>query len=171
MADPQEGVYFIRNLKTRTVVTADSSAPNPKLVGSKLSFDSIDQQLFSFKIIGQDIYLITHVKTGRVADLTGSDADDGTPIITYPVHYTTNQQWEISADGSAYKIKNMSSGKIVDLTNSDANDGTPIINFTDNNTDNQKWEFKRVGPCKLITSPSATLYIACDSADTHEDVS
>jgi len=147
MSALQEGVYFIRNRKTKTVVTADSSTPNPKLVGSKFSFDDINRQLFSLKKIGQDnTYLITHANTGRVVDLSEGTAADGTPIITFPAHYGANQQWEISTSSDAYKIKSKSSGKLVDLSGANVNDGTAIINYSDIGGENQLWEFKRVGP-------------------------
>ncbi|OCK96234.1 carbohydrate-binding module family 13 protein [Cenococcum geophilum 1.58] len=146
MSALQEGVYFIRNRKTKTLVTADLSTPNPKLVGSKFSFDDINQQLFSLKKIGQDnTYLITHVNTGRVVDLYGGIAADETPIITFPAHYGANQQWEISTSSNAYKIKSKSSGKLVDLFGSNEKDGTAIINYIDVGGENQLWEFKRVG--------------------------
>jgi hypothetical protein len=96
-----EGVYFVRNVAAKTVITVNPSAsPNPTLVGYKYDFDKVDQQLFSVKAIGKDNkYLITHVKTGLVFDLQGAKIADLTPIIVYPVHWGDNQLWNIKPSG------------------------------------------------------------------------
>jgi hypothetical protein len=100
MSAPAEGLYLIRSAQTKTVVTVDSSTPNPKLVGSKYSFDDVDQQLFNVKRIGKENRcLITHVRTGRVVDLQGANSADGTPIITFPLHWGDNQLWIINPSG------------------------------------------------------------------------
>lgn len=143
-----EGVYFIRNVQTKTAVTVDTSFPNPKLVGSKYSFDNADQQLFSVKRIGKDNrYLIIHVQTGRAVDLKGSDSADNTPIITNRLHWGDNQLWNITPNDGAYWIRSVSSGKLVDLSGGDSVDGIPVINYTANCDKNQLWDFKRVGLC------------------------
>jgi len=142
-----DGVYLIRCAATKTVVTANPGQPYPKLVCSKLNFDSIDQQLFSVKVVGKNsTYLITHVSTGRVADLERHDPADLTPIITYPVHWGDNQLWNITPNGGAYQVLSVSSKKPWDLTGGDPKDGTPVINYRANGGQNQLWEFKKVGP-------------------------
>jgi len=149
MSTLAEGVYFIRNVQSKTLITLDLSAsPSPTLVGSQFNFDELDQQLFSIKTIGQDNkYLIAHAKTGQVFDLSGGETADYTPIIVYPIHFGDNQSWNVnpSANG-VYKIHNVRSGDLVDLRSGESGDNTPIWNFRDLGTDNQLWEFKRVGP-------------------------
>ncbi|KAK3372704.1 ricin B lectin domain-containing protein [Podospora didyma] len=146
MPGPADGVYYIRNVATQTAVTADTSSPNPKLVGSQLRWDRLKAQKFAVKTIDKDIYIITHVETGRVVDLFNSEAKNLTPIITFPLHWGKNQKWEFASTGSAntYSIKSVSSGGYLDLTGSNPADGTAIINYQGTGNNNQKWEFQAV---------------------------
>ncbi|KAJ8131953.1 hypothetical protein O1611_g1674 [Lasiodiplodia mahajangana] len=150
MGGPAEGLYIIRNVAAKTVITVGGSND---LVGSALSFDKIQLQLFAVKIIGQNdsTYLITQAGTTNVVDLFNSESADGTRIISFPVHCQLNQQWVISATSTAnvYKIKSKSSNKVVDLTNSEKADNTAVINFHDHGGQNQMWEFKKIGPYSI----------------------
>ncbi|KAI0103209.1 ricin B lectin domain-containing protein [Nemania sp. FL0031] len=150
MGGPAEGLYIIRNVAAQTVLTVGGSND---LVGSKLTFDKVQLQLFAVKIIGvnDSTYLITQAGTTNVVDLFNSESADGTHIISFPVHCQLNQQWVISATSTSnvYKIKSKSSNKVVDLTNSETADNTAVINFHDHDGQNQLWEFKKIGPYSI----------------------
>jgi len=144
-----EGVYFIRNVASQTVATANFVTSHyATLVGFKYDFGELDNQLFGVKVVGKDNkYLITHLKTGWALDLQEAETGDLVPIIVYPVNYADNQFWNINPSGSGfYKIQSVRSYDFVDLTSGLSTDNTPIVNNRDHGGASQQWEFKRVGP-------------------------
>ena len=92
-----KGVYFIRNVLSKTVMTVDlSTAPYHIAVGYTYNLDEVNRQLFSVKRVGKDnTYLIINVLTGEVLDLQGGETNDNNPIIFYSNGYGVNRLWNI----------------------------------------------------------------------------
>ena len=98
MSSLVDGAYFIRNAAAKTVIDVGTSTePYPKLAGYEYKFDSIDRQLFNVRTVGASTYIIWHQATGRVFDLEESNPGNGTPIITFPLHWGNNQLWKITS--------------------------------------------------------------------------
>ena len=87
------------------------------LAGSLGTANAVEQPPFGAEIKG------FNGLEGECLDVFGGKTDNGTPVIAFPCHGGTNQQWIIK-DG---QIRGVQSGKCLDVTGANPADGTQII--------------------------------------------
>ena len=96
---------------------------------------------------GQNQYYIQSKLNDFVLDITGSNTQPATQIISYPINSpaSNNQIWEIveSEFEGYFYIKSLLNGYVVDITGSNTAPKTKIISFPQNSptSDNQLWKF------------------------------
>jgi hypothetical protein len=108
-----------------------------------------DSQKFLFVALENGSYIIAPKSTrGRVLDVANAGDEDRTPIIVYPFHGGTNQQFNIVDVGAGYvRLKAANSEKVIDH----GLDGAPPWNRTPNiwlfeyrGQTNQHWRLEPV---------------------------
>jgi poly(3-hydroxybutyrate) depolymerase len=72
-------------------------------------------------------------------DANGGGTANGTAVIVWPCNGQTNQQWNVTANGT---ITSASSGLCVDATGAGTANGTQIIVWSCNNQPNQRWNMR-----------------------------
>ncbi|EAU88949.1 hypothetical protein CC1G_10077 [Coprinopsis cinerea okayama7 len=89
---------------------------------------------------GAEEYTIQCLETSTVADLSGGNSGNGTPIYGWQSHGGRNQQWKFeptSDSGDYYHIKNVEGGSVMDAYMNDSQ--KRVGGWSNNGGDNQKW--------------------------------
>ncbi|KAK0494137.1 ricin B-like lectin [Armillaria luteobubalina] len=120
------GIYLIHNAGVPVAMDlyGGSSADSTKITGWKFSDTTINwNQLWLVEPVNDkaDTFTVRSIIAGTYMDLTGSNPENGTPIIGYQKTGNPNQEWVIkhSADNKSYKMKNNATGTFADLYNGD----------------------------------------------------
>jgi hypothetical protein len=90
-------------------------------------------------------YKLVNKHSGQVADVSQMRTDPGAPVVQFPYHSTSNEQWTITDHNTGYYTLAPVSGSANQLVldnNNSADSGTPIIQWNTKLTgiDSQLWE-------------------------------
>ncbi|TNE47012.1 MAG: hypothetical protein EP344_19880 [Bacteroidetes bacterium] len=99
--------------------------------------------------------------TGKCVDVTGSNTSNGTNILSYTCHGTTNQKWYINTVDRTIRTQ-LNTGKCLDLTGGSISNGTNIQLWDCAVNDNQRWVYN--GLYKTIHS-ARNAYKCIDAAN------
>ncbi|KAI0768439.1 ricin B-like lectin [Irpex lacteus] len=154
MAPLEDGVYFIKNVGTGTVLdlekgTADNGTRVIGHAKRELNDQWVPIQLWVVAKTGNgDYYTVQNAKSLTYMTLTDGLAASGTPIVGHE-RSGDNQHWQFTRNtaNTAFVIKNEASGTYVDLYNGGFTDGTAVNGWpgsgaSTTNT-HQLWELVR----------------------------
>lgn len=96
------------------------------------------------------VFRLVNRKSGKVLDVSDASSDDGAPIIQWPWHGGTNQQWRVVPnDDDSYRLVNVRSDKLLDSPDG-SGQGTQLDQRGDTDSDNQWW--------RLVPTDSSGYY-------------
>jgi len=131
-----DGVYFIQNVKTGTVIELQngSNAKKTKIQSvkkRKLKDNLVAPQLWVITKIPKEDgkYMIQNANSWTYMDLDGTSTDNGTAVVGNKPDHTTNQNWIITRNTTnfiSYVIQNVAAKKYVNLKDGSADDRTVI---------------------------------------------
>ncbi|KAI0797264.1 ricin B-like lectin [Irpex lacteus] len=151
-----DGVYFIQNIGTGTVLTLHGGSAEDGTLAEgtakrELSDPWVSAQLWIItKVIVDDgrTYSVQNGNSRTYLTLKdGSTVGTGTPIIGYEHTGSGDQHWMIvrNAKKTAYVITNETSRTAVDLWGGGNADGTAVNGYYANNdNNNQLWQLVRI---------------------------
>jgi hypothetical protein len=91
-------------------------------------------------------YYLESVNSGDALDADNAGTTEGTPIIQWPLHDGTNQQWTLTENSDGYyTITNVGSGLALDIPNVTTWPGTQLELWDANGGTNQQWLVRPVG--------------------------
>lgn len=97
-------------------------------------------QMFSFKQIGNGLYEIVNVNSGKPFEARGGSVSNGGAISQYASNGTCAQHWSVIDHGNGeYSFVNSKSGKAVDVPGGNGVSGSALQIYTYNGSDAQKW--------------------------------
>jgi len=135
----EEGVYFIQNVKTGSIIDLEdgASADNTKIHGRSTKRDLnehyVPPQLWIIsKVEGKSfVYKIQNASSRTYMDLPGSNVTSGTDVVGYHQTSDDSQEWTIArnfTNRTAYTIQNRGNTSLyVNLNNGNA-ESTTVIN-------------------------------------------
>ena len=94
--------------------------------------------------LGNSFNEIVNAASGKVLDIPGFSAANGTHLQQFQWNGGTNQQWEVlhlSGNPIVYNVKNLTSGLVLDDPGGSTASGTTIQQFQFNGGSNQQWDF------------------------------
>lgn len=139
-------------IKTDTAF-AIKSVPDPQLVmdiygGSSdnrarlqiYNANNSQAQMFTFKQVGNGLYEIVNVNSGKPFEAQGGSVSNGGAISQYSSNGTCAQHWSVIDHGNGeYSFMNSKSGKAVDVPGGNGVSGSALQIYTYNASDAQKW--------------------------------
>ena len=143
---------FASTVKTDTAF-AIKSVLNPQLVmdiygGSSdnlarlqiYNANNSQAQMFSFKQVGNGLYEIVNVNSGKPFEAQGGSVSNGGAVSQYASNGTCAQHWSVIDHGNGeYSFINSKSGKAVDVPGANGVSGSALQIYTYNGSDAQKW--------------------------------
>lgn len=115
-----------------------SSANNARL--QIFEGNGSDAQGFRFSEVGNGLYTISSVSSGKAIEVTSGLTNDGAPVAQYEANGTNAQCWAIRNYGSGtFSLVNLRSGKAIDIPSGNLTSGNKLQIFTPNGTSAQLW--------------------------------
>ena len=97
-------------------------------------------QMFTFKQVGNGLYEIVNVNSGKPFEAQGGSVSNGGAISQYVSNGTCAQHWSVIDHGNGeYSFMNSKSGKAVDVPGGNGVSGSALQIYTYNASDAQKW--------------------------------
>lgn len=97
-------------------------------------------QMFTFKQVGNGLYEIVNVNSGKPFEAQGGSVSNGGAISQYASNGTCAQHWSVIDHGNGeYSFINSKSGKAVDVPGGNGVSGSALQIYTFNASDAQKW--------------------------------
>lgn len=97
-------------------------------------------QMFTFKQVGNGLYEIVNVNSGKPFEAQGGSVSNGGAISQYSSNGTCAQHWSIIDCGNGeYSFINSKSGKAIDVPGGNGVSGSALQIYTYNASDAQKW--------------------------------
>ncbi len=163
------GTFYLQNRFSGLYMhVKDSSTANGATI-EQAAFTGRPYQQFSFTHLGNGVYKITAVHTGKSLDVFNGDINNGGKIIQWPYSSQYNQQFIVmkTADGY-YKIWNRKSNRQLEVKDFGVSPGAIIQQWGDVNQLNGQWQLVPVVPptsLMTVNSPDGqtTVSVALNS--------
>ncbi|MCF6404507.1 RICIN domain-containing protein [Chitinophaga filiformis] len=150
------GTYYLQNRFSRLYMDVDDNLITQDGCNiQQWGFMGSTNQQFTFTHIGNDVYKITCVKSGKSMDLSEVSTADGANVQQWGYVDGANQQFlMVPVDSDYYKIIAKHSGKLVEVSNFSTANGGNVQQWTDVNQSSGQWKLSRLvaGPPAIIAS-------------------
>lgn len=135
------GTYKVinRNAAQSGLTTAGAGTANG--TGLTIStYSGANYQRWTFTHVGDDVYTITGVASGKLVDLPNFSITDGAQYNIWQANGQPSQRYKVTAtDSGYYKLINMMDGKCMDVSGSGTANGTPVVQLPYNGGANEQW--------------------------------
>lgn len=106
------------------------------------SSNGSNAQQFRFTEVGNGVYTIQNVGSGKVIDLAGGKGGNKVPVQQYSSNGTAAQQWSVIANGNGYVFVSAKTAKAIDIPSGNAVIRAKLQTYTYNGTAAQQWSVK-----------------------------
>lgn len=106
-------------------------------------WNDTDAQKYRFAEVGNGVYQITNVKSGKLVEIAGGATDNGGTIQQYAANGTQAQRWVAVKYGSSVALLNSKSGKAIDVPNANAANSVKLQSYAANGTNAQQWTISK----------------------------
>lgn len=103
------------------------------------SWNASDAQLYKFEEVGNGIYTIENVNSGKLVEVPSGQTANGSGIAQYSANGTVSQRWAVIDFGTTQAFVGMRSGKALDVPGGTTSDGQRIQLYTPNWSAAQRW--------------------------------
>lgn len=132
-----------------------------KSQGAKLriaSWYGANSQLFQFVRVGNGVYEIKNLGSGKFLDVPGNGTADGTQIQQWEGNGTPAQKWYVrNGSNGTVVFLGAGSGKTLDLSGASVTDGNSIDLYSSNGTNAQRWILSRGNTRVSITAGTYSI--------------
>ncbi|RFM34077.1 RICIN domain-containing protein [Chitinophaga silvisoli] len=145
------GTYYLRNRYSRLFMDVDDSQITTDGANiQQWEYNGGTNQQFTFTHLGNDIYKILCVKSGKSVDVSAVSTADGANVHQWNYVAGANQQFlMIPLDSDYYKIIAKHSNKLVEVSDYSTMNGGNVQQWTDLNQTSGQW--------KLVKMENATF--------------
>lgn len=160
-----DGIYTIASKLNISQVldVADGSAANGANIQLYQS-NGTNAQKFKITYLGNGLYSIANVGSGKLLDVSGGNTKNGTNVWQYTGNGTGVQKWILQATGDGYyRIVSAISGKCLDAADGRSSNGTNIQIYKSNGTDAQKFRLTLVNESRSVSDGVYTISSALSS--------
>lgn len=106
-------------------------------------WNDTDAQKYRFTEVGNGVYQIINVKSGRLVEIAGGATGNGGTIQQYESNGTQVQRWVAVAYGAKVALLNSKSGKAIDVPNANAANSVKLQSYAANGTNAQQWTISK----------------------------
>lgn len=104
------------------------------------TWNDTDAQLFTLRSVGNGIYEIVNVKTGKLVEVTDGRTTNSAKVGQYEKNGSLSQHWSIrSQDDGSFVLISCKSGKVLDVSGGTVANGKQLQIYTPNRTAAQRW--------------------------------
>ena len=102
-------------------------------------------QVWRFTALGNGVYTVTNLVSGKLLDARGGSAEPGTVVQQYPANGSSAQRWVVRDGGNGtVMLQNLNSGLFLDVPQGNTRNGTQMWLWNGNNLDPQKFRINSV---------------------------
>jgi len=140
------GTYYLQNRFSRLYMDVDDSQITQDGANiQQWGFIGGTNQQFTFTHLGNDVYKIICVKSGKSVDVSAVSTADGANVQQYNYVAGGNQQFlMVPADSDYYKIVARHSNKLVEVSNFSTVNGGNVQQWTDANQLSGQWKLVKL---------------------------
>lgn len=150
------GTYYLQNRFSNLYMDVDDNLITQD--GGNIQqwgFMGTTNQQFTFTHLGNDVYKIICVKSGKSVDVSTASTADGANVQQWGYAGGANQQFfMVPVDGDYYKIIAKHSGKLVEVADFSTANGGNVQQWTDVNQISGQWKLVRPVAAMLATVDS-----------------
>jgi len=148
------GTYYLQNRFSRLYMDVDDNQITQDGANiQQWGFMGTGNQQFTFTHLGNDVYKIICVKSGKSVDVSGVSTADGANVLQWGYVGGANQQFlMMPVDSDYYKIVAQHSGKLIEVSNFSTVNGGNVQQWTDGNQTSGQWRLVRPGSAMLATT-------------------
>ena len=151
------GMTKIQSVKAPNQVFDIPAANKDNGVQSQVwSWNKTKAQIWRFTSIGNGIYTIANLNSGKLLDARSGGTSDGTVVQQYQANGTDAQKWVIRSVGNGQvKFQNLLSGLFIDITSGNTANGTRLQLWNDNSNPQQKFRIVGINQNDITTGVSS----------------
>jgi hypothetical protein len=152
------GTYYLQNRFSRLYMDVDANLITQDGCNiQQWGFMGTANQQFTFTHLGNDVYKIICVQSGKSIDVSGVSTADGANVQQWGYVSGANQQFlMVPVDSDYYKIVAKHSGKLVEVSDFSTVNGGNVQQWTDVNQTSGQWKLSRLGAAMPATIASTT---------------
>jgi 1,4-beta-N-acetylmuramidase len=125
------------------------------------TYNKSTAQTFTFKQVGNGLYEIVNMKSGRVIDVANGSATNGSRVWQYNNNHTQAQHWAVHwNNNNQIVLASMASGKVLDVPNGAVVDKNQLQIYTANYSVAQKWYLQDTNSNTSTDIADGDYYIA-----------
>ncbi|SEM33294.1 Por secretion system C-terminal sorting domain-containing protein [Chitinophaga rupis] len=152
------GTYYLQNRFSRLYMDVDANMITQDGCNiQQWGFMGTTNQQFMFTHLGNDVYKIICVGSGKSMDVSGVSTADGANVQQWGYVGGANQQFlMVPVDNDYYKIIAKHSGKLVEVSDFSTVNGGNVQQWTDVNQTSGQWKLSRLSATMPATISSTT---------------
>lgn len=145
------GMTKIQSVKAPNQVFDIPAANKNNGVQSQVwSWNKTKAQIWRFTSIGNGMYTIANLNSGKLLDARSGGTSDGTVVQQYQANGTDAQKWIVRNTGNGeVKFQNVLSGLFIDITSGNTANGTHLQLWQDNANPQQKFRILSVSQADI----------------------
>lgn len=138
-----QGVISIGSvLDNRFVLDVKGASTANNAAVQLYAWNQSDAQLFTFEEVGNGLYSIVNVNSGKVVEVSGGKTADASKVAQYADNGSLSQHWSLrQSDSGSYVLLSNKTGKALGIASGKAESGKQLQIYTPNGTAAQEWSF------------------------------
>lgn len=142
---PTDGPVSIASaVNAHMVMDITSGSKDDRAKVQVYGWNATDAQLYRFTEVGNRVYRITSVLSGKVLDVASGSTANGAALQQYHSNDTQAQHWTVRNYGNGrYAFVSVKAGKAIDVPGANASARVKLQTYASNGTNAQLWTLSR----------------------------
>ena len=130
-------------INNKLVMDITGGATANKVAVQLYGWNDTDAQKYRFAEVGNGVYQITNVKSGKLVEIAGGATGNGGAIQQYAVNGTQAQRWVAVKHGSKVALLNSKANRAIDVPAANASNSVKLQSYAANGTNAQQWTISK----------------------------
>lgn len=130
-------------INNNLVMDIAGGATANKVAVQLYGWNDTDAQKYRFAEVGNGVYQITNVKSGKLVEIAGGATGNGGAIQQYAANGTQAQRWVAVKYGSKVALLNSKANRAIDVPAANAVNSVKLQSYAANGTNAQQWTISK----------------------------
>lgn len=130
-------------INNKLVMDIVGGATANKVAVQLYGWNDTDAQKYRFAEVGNGVYQITNVKSGKLVEIAGGATGNGGAIQQYAANGTQAQRWVAVKYGSKVALLNSKANRAIDVPAANAVNSVKLQSYAANGTNAQQWTISK----------------------------
>lgn len=130
-------------INNKLVMDIAGGATANKVAVQLYGWNDTDAQKYRFTEVGNGVYQIINVKSGRLVEIAGGATGNGGTIQQYATNGTQAQRWVAVKYGSNVALLNSKANRAIDVPAANAANSVKLQSYAANGTNAQQWTISK----------------------------